>query len=1101
MSFLSRHLPQRFHKRTLVVLAIVILIVAILTGLVLWSAREYVVPENATTFVMTQDRSGRYISGLGVNLIDLPSANLIRNGAFDQPLVQTQYLANGGNEEKFTVTASESIGNLPLTDNFFKGAEINIFRSGNEGMQKFHTATITDYEIGRLLNQTAAELPAELTDVSWFDFAESDAIAERVIAAGSGGILLSIDKTGKSKVIRSGHKDDITSVVYGSDGFLAVDTGGRFYVSDDGLDFSELNLQATGALFDLAYRADRTGDSGFYLAAGESGQLYLGRNKEFELLKPKVTGSINALVVPEEGIMYALGDKGSVLYSHNGIDWLRDENLLTDNDWLCGDATGEVIFFAGTNGAMAIKRGDGDFEILDPKILTSVLGIGQNLTFSDEIDLEVIWPNLREVSLFTSEHIILISDSGNAYQSLDQAEVWKRLSNTDNSSGAMTNMDRLPSGHVFIARQNGNIDWATFSSVFTFSPAVVSGEVMSGDYVTVDLAKDVALNTAQLPELFPETEIQPGDWLISGKTAASFVPLSSSGYNGNPDTLLTGSRPRGSVLRLEGAEKESDAAYRNDDERLDQQRLFSLRQKALVEEQFLNPMRPYLDQRLVQKIDAANLIQSVEPSVFPLEFDVFLEGETQGPLEIWLWGSDFEVSEEIELKQGWQHINTLLLLPRSLDTQDQFYFNIGFAGDAVVYLDNIFLGRADESPKDMSALVKNIALEAPEFPVLRLECVPIGKPGYQASSWVLPEGETSYSPLWSSGGDRHNLGAVLQLAEAASASPWLVVDTRAGEEEIHNLLEYLAGSPLTGYGKIRANDGVIGRWTDNFDLIYIEVVDSSDALPSDSLKAQRVDWVVEQCQLSPLYQDIISKLVFIDGMNYEEGGLRTNVDFHASIMHSDQGLTGSYDLETFLSDWQQSLPRRAVAGSSFRPMLISSLSLEDAISKPVRLADLAALSLTGLANETELVLLDIDMLNPNYYQKDNAQAALLELADSLNGSNALEKAQREQAADKNGETHITTETDQETVDTEKSGNYSLLLFAFKTEKGYLLVAVNLGENAEQFVLRGLPQFESMALSSYDSSGRLIGEEDLLRLRKTFSVMPGSFLVLKLELNQ
>ncbi|MDD2427198.1 MAG: hypothetical protein PHV73_03780 [Eubacteriales bacterium] len=1097
MRWLTRHLPERFHKRTLVVSIIVILVVAMLVGLVLWSARAYVAPENTTTFLMPQKQDGQVITGLGVNLQNLPSANLIRNGAFDQPLVQTQYLVNGGSEDKFSVTASESIGNLPLADDFFRGADINIYRSDQDGLQKLHSATITDYEIGRLLNQISLELPTSLNDVHWYDFAESDSITERVVAVGSDGTLLSIGRSGETKVIRSGHEDNITSIVYGSDGFLAVDLGGRFYVSDDGLDFNELDLQGNGPLLDVAYRADAGGASGFYLVAGQSGQLYLGRNREFELLELEFEESLNALVVPEEGIMYALGDKGTALYSHNGIDWLQDETLASGKNWLCGDATEDVMFFAGTEGLMAIKHGDSDFEVLDPELLTPVLGIGHDFELTPDSRLEILWPTLQEVSLFTSEHIIMISESGNAFQSLNQADDWERVSTDDNSAAAMTNMDRLPSGRVFIAKQDGSIDWATFSSVFTFAPTLPSG-ILSGDYVTVDLETPIAINTAQLPELYPETDVQPGEWLVSGRAAASAVALSDTGYVESSE-MFSGGRPRDSVLRLNTAANEVDTAYSSDDARLDQQKLFSLRRKALISDQFLNPMRPHLDLRLVQKIDTTKLIRSVEPSVYPLELDVYLEGEILGPLEIWMSGSDFEVSEEIYLRQGWQHINVLLLLPRPIETQDEVFFNIGFAGKGTICLDNIFLGRTDESPNDMSALARNIAENAPEFPVLRLDCVPIGKPGYKAVSWVLPEGETSFQSPQSNGYERHNLGAVLKLSEAVSASPWLVLDTRAGEEEIHNLLDYLAGSALSGYGKIRANDGMLGRWTDVFDLVYIEVVDTADTLPSDRLKAQRVDWVVDQCQRSPVYEEITNKLVFIDGMEYEEGGLRTNVDFHASTLQADQRLSGSAELENFLTDWKQSLPRRAIVGSAFRPELISSLAYESTATNSVRLADLAALSLSGLGNETELLLLDVNMLDQTYYEGDNIQTAVLELADSLSGSNAFERAGRELTHDSSRETETLPESGPDIGSPKESENYSLMLFSFKTEEGYLLVAVNLGENAEQFVLRGLPESELITQRRYDSSGRLIGEDQQTHGRSYFSVMPGAFVVLRVEL--
>ena len=44
-------------------------------------------------------------------------------------------------------------------------------------------------------------------------------------------------------------------------------------MSDDGLNFTELDLVGSGPLYDVAYRADAGGDSGFYLVAGQAGQF------------------------------------------------------------------------------------------------------------------------------------------------------------------------------------------------------------------------------------------------------------------------------------------------------------------------------------------------------------------------------------------------------------------------------------------------------------------------------------------------------------------------------------------------------------------------------------------------------------------------------------------------------------------------------------------------------------------------------------------------------------------------------------------------------------------------------------------------------------
>jgi hypothetical protein len=188
-------------------------------------------------------------------------------------------------------------------------------------------------------------------------------------------------------------------------------------------------------------------------------------------------------------------------------------------------------------------------------------------------------------------------------------------------------------------------------------------------------------------------------------------------------------------------------------------------------------------------------------------------------------------------------------------------------------------------------------------------------------------------------------------------------------------------------------------------------------------------------------------------------------------------------------------------GSSFRPELISSLRSESVIGTDVRLADLAALSLSGLESETELVLLDVDMLDPSYYARDNPRIALLKLADSLRNASVLDRARQELSHDEQESKDPLTGNKQGVSDLSETENHSLRLFSFKQNESYLLVAVNLGENAGQFTLRNLPQIEAIASSSFDSQGRLIGENMKKRSNSSFSVMPGGLVVLKIEISE
>ena len=75
------------------------------------------------------------------------------------------------------------------------------------------------------------------------------------------------------------------------------------------------------------------------------------------------------------------------------------------------------------------------------------------------------------------------------------------------------------------------------------------------------------------------------------------------------------------------------------------------------------------------------------------------------------------------------------------------------------------------------------------------------------------------------GGDKQlNLHNALTLMKEVNAEPWLIISSTMSEEEWRNLIEYLAGSPESEYGKRRVADrnGIKTPWTDEFQKIRIE---------------------------------------------------------------------------------------------------------------------------------------------------------------------------------------------------------------------------------------------------------------------------------------
>ena len=75
------------------------------------------------------------------------------------------------------------------------------------------------------------------------------------------------------------------------------------------------------------------------------------------------------------------------------------------------------------------------------------------------------------------------------------------------------------------------------------------------------------------------------------------------------------------------------------------------------------------------------------------------------------------------------------------------------------------------------------------------------------------------------GNDRQlNLHNALTLTQEVNAEPWLIISSSFSEDEWRNLVEYLAGSPDSPYGKRRVADrnGNQTPWTDEFQKIRIE---------------------------------------------------------------------------------------------------------------------------------------------------------------------------------------------------------------------------------------------------------------------------------------
>jgi hypothetical protein len=72
-----------------------------------------------------------------------------------------------------------------------------------------------------------------------------------------------------------------------------------------------------------------------------------------------------------------------------------------------------------------------------------------------------------------------------------------------------------------------------------------------------------------------------------------------------------------------------------------------------------------------------------------------------------------------------------------------------------------------------------------------------------------------------------SLGESLEACRSVGADPWLVVNPWFTAEENARLMEYLAGPPDKGYGKLRAEHGRVEPWTKAFNKIHLESANES----------------------------------------------------------------------------------------------------------------------------------------------------------------------------------------------------------------------------------------------------------------------------------
>jgi hypothetical protein len=143
----------------------------------------------------------------------------------------------------------------------------------------------------------------------------------------------------------------LSSVITFSNGFAGVGSGGKIYISDDGLSWTQHNSATTSNLHGIS------SGNGLLVAVGDNGAVQTSTSGTIWTSRSSGTSLALYGVTYSNGLFVAVGQLGTVLTSPDGINWTgQDSGQLTD---LFSVTYGSAGFAAAGPGGTIVTSPDG----------------------------------------------------------------------------------------------------------------------------------------------------------------------------------------------------------------------------------------------------------------------------------------------------------------------------------------------------------------------------------------------------------------------------------------------------------------------------------------------------------------------------------------------------------------------------------------------------------------------------------------------------------------------------------------------------------------------------------------------------------------------
>lgn len=784
-----------------------------------------------------------------------------------------------------------------------------------------------------------------------------------------------------------------------------------------------------------------------------------------------------AVAASESGMAVAVGPGGVILSGRDGtlarVDARTGSNLRSI-------AHGNNRFIAVGDGVL-LQSGDGlAWEPLpDPRPSAAVAATGwQSVNFLDD----------RFIITGSGGQVALSDPAGFTFQTVDPAQTY--IDAVVLSGQQIILLDQ--GGHFSVSNDRGRtweksgIDTGMVSQRIDLAG---KDRILSAD-ADGHLGQASIVAEIELDSPLAGRALQPGD-LCFLEAFRQDVPAN---YLGGGAALARASMPwqaggNGRIERISGEAAPSGGSG-------------ALRLTAQAPKQPDGQDESYVS----QVIDTARLRSQPRTQVYRLEFYMRQEHVSSRTVLAWVSGPFAQVGTRFEnVGSTYKKYTFSFVLPlESIRESSEIRLNIGFRGAGTLLLDRVYFGPAADLHHGLDRrFAEAVTAAAPRF--IRLAYAGLGS-GQRASEAFAQPADHANPTLDDQGfhdGGIQSLDAGLQLCLEAKAAPFLAIGSEMGQASLQNLLEYLTGPVSEPYGQMRLANGRVAPYSDSFDRIVMEFNDDAGLFATDQQRASFVNVMIRTIEQSVYYRDLKSRLVFVDGMAYEDGVLLSRADYHASDFSISLGAAAEPAMSNAFLSYYDRIPRTPERSEARYPEVMRRAEIRLASDSQPRLTDLCSILLQDLGRYTSLSCLDFPYAGPaSHDQLSLAAAGIVARAAhgtpltavggaAVSGTPGASASGGADRAARPGSATGSASGQSAGQETGPASAEQVRVYAFRDGDEFSAVLLNISTDPVILQLSSDLDLTSATIEKYDTTGQLLSTQSMRRLSNSINLLPGS----------